>query len=119
VTACVSAERGIEVLIGWTLGAWLGDVVHPGDRRESRPNERAVRQCVVTRSRRYRLEAEGELSDQLEPLFEGMSLTRDRGNTVFRGRVQDQGELFGLLQRFADLGPTLVSVDSVDHDAEH
>jgi hypothetical protein len=78
-----------------------------------------VRQCVVMRSRTYRLEAEGELSDQLEPLFEGMTLTRDHGNTVFRGRVRDQGELFGLLQRFADLGLTLVSVDSVDHDAEH
>jgi hypothetical protein len=80
------------------------------------------RQCanlIAMRSRTYRLEAEGELSDQLAHLFGGMTLTRDHGNTVFVGRVRDQGELFGVLQRFADLGLTLVSVDPVAHEAEH
>jgi hypothetical protein len=80
---------------------------------------RRVRQGVSMHSRTYRLEAEGELSDQLRPLFEGMTLTRDHGNTVLVGRVRDQGELFGLLQRFADLGLTLVSVGELDHDADH
>ena len=78
-----------------------------------------VRQGVPMRPRTYRLEAEGELSDQLSPLFAGMTLTRDRGNTVLVGRVRDQAELFGLLQRFADLGLTLVSVGELDHDLEH
>jgi hypothetical protein len=63
----------------------------------------------------YRLEAEGELTDQLGSLFEGMTLVRDHGNTVFVGIVRDQAELFGLLQRFADLGLTLLSVDTIDH----
>jgi hypothetical protein len=71
------------------------------------------------RSRTYRLEAEGELTDQLGPLFEGMTLTRDHGNTVIVGRVRDQAELSGLLQRVADLGLTLVSVGTVDREAEH
>ena len=67
-------------------------------------------------SRTYRLEAEGELSDQVSPLLEGLTLTREHGNTVFVGEVQDQAELFGLLQRLADLGLTLISVGELDHD---
>ena len=78
-----------------------------------------VRQSVPMRQRTYRLEAEGELSDQLSPLFEGMTLTRDHGNTVLVGQVRDQSALFGLLQRFADLGLTLVSVGELDRDLEH
>ena len=69
-------------------------------------------------SRTYRLEAEGELTDQLGPLFEGMTLTRDHGKTIFVGHVRDQAELFGFLQRFADLGLTLLRVDSIDHEAK-
>jgi hypothetical protein len=80
---------------------------------------RGVRQGVLMHSVTYRLEAEGELNDQIRPEFEGMTVTRDHGNTVLVGRVRDQGELFGLLQRFADLGLTLVSVSELDHDAEH
>jgi hypothetical protein len=71
------------------------------------------------RVRTYRLEAEGELSDQLGCLFEGMSLTHDHGNTVLVGLVRDQAELHGLLQRFADLGLTLLSVDAIDRESEH
>ena len=78
------------------------------------PTGGPVRQGVPMRSRTYRLEAEGELSDRLTPLFEGMTLTRDHGNTVLVGRVRDQGELLGLLQRFSDLGLTLVGVDAID-----
>jgi hypothetical protein len=70
-------------------------------------------------SRTYRLEAEGELTDQLAPLFEGMTLTRDHGKTIFVGRVRDQAELFGFLQRFSDLGLTLLSVDTIDREPEH
>jgi hypothetical protein len=69
-------------------------------------------------SRTYRLKAEGELSDQLAHLFEGMSLRHDHGNTVFVGLVRDQAELHGLLQRFADLGLTLLSVDTIDREGE-
>lgn len=71
------------------------------------------------RVRTYRLEAEGELSDQLGRLFEGMSLRHDQGNTVLVGLVRDQAELHGLLQRFADLGLTLLSVNAIDRESEH
>jgi hypothetical protein len=65
--------------------------------------------------RTYRLEVEGELSDQAALFaFEGMSLRRARGNTLLTGAVRDQAELHGLLQHVADLGLTLVSVNQVE-----
>jgi hypothetical protein len=48
-----------------------------------------------------------------------MALTREHGNTVLVGRVADQAALFGLLERFADLGLTLVSVGELAQDTEH
>jgi hypothetical protein len=64
--------------------------------------------------RTYRLEVEGELSDQAVFAFEGMSLRHARGNTLLTGAVRDQAELYGLLQHVADLGLTLVSVNQVE-----
>ncbi len=46
--------------------------------------------------------------------FEGMTLTRDGGNTVLRGPVRDQAEFQGLLQRVASLGLTLLEATAVD-----
>ena len=64
--------------------------------------------------RNYRLIVEGELSDYLEPTFYGMTLTRARGNTELTGRVRDQAELQGLLQRVSNLGLTLLEVRAID-----
>jgi hypothetical protein len=68
-------------------------------------------------ARRYRLTVEGELSDQAGLAFEGMTLTRDAGNTVLVGRLRDQAELHGVLQRVSDLGLTLLSATVVDEGA--
>jgi hypothetical protein len=51
---------------------------------------------------------EGELSDRMQPAFEGMTLTRAGGNTTLTGPVRDQAELQGLLQRVSNLGLTLL-----------
>ena len=59
--------------------------------------------------RECRLTVEGELSDQAAHAFDGMSLMREAGNTVLVGRVSDQPQLQGLLQRVSDLGLTLLS----------
>jgi hypothetical protein len=45
-----------------------------------------------------------------------MSLRHDNGNTVLVGPIRDQAELYGLLQRFADLGLALLSVNAIDRD---
>ncbi len=70
--------------------------------------------CVP--SREYRLTVEGELSDRMRPAFEGMTLTREQGNTVLTGTVRDQSELQGLLQRVSDLGLTLLSAVAVGEE---
>jgi hypothetical protein len=46
-----------------------------------------------------------------------MTLTREGGKTTLVGRVRDQAELQGLLQRVSDLGLTLLSATARDkHD---
>lgn len=65
------------------------------------------------RSRTYRLTVEGELSDRMQSSFAGMTLERVAGNTTLTGRVRDQAELQGILQRLADLGLTLLEATSV------
>ena len=67
---------------------------------------------MATRS--YRLTVQGELSDNLQPAFPGMELTRSDGNTALTGDVRDQAELQGLLQRVSSLGLTLLEAKAVD-----
>ena len=67
--------------------------------------------------RTYQLIVAGELSDQLVPVFEGMTLTRAGGTTTLSGHVRDQAELQGLLQRVSDLGLTLLEVKASGGDA--
>jgi len=57
---------------------------------------------------------EGELSDRMQPAFEAMTLTREHGNTVLSGTVRDQAQLHGLIERIAELGLELVSVNPID-----
>ena len=45
--------------------------------------------------------------------FDGMTLTREDGNTMLTGPVRDQAELQGFLQRVSDLGLTLLEVKAV------
>ena len=73
----------------------------------------------MVRVRTYRLEVQGELSDQIGRLFEGMSLSYNQGNTVLVGLVRDQAELHGLLQRVLDLGLTLLSVNAIEGGSAH
>ena len=69
-------------------------------------------------ARTYRLRVEGELSDIAGQAFEGMTLTRGAGTTLLVGRVRDQAELHGVLQRVADLGLTLLTATVVDDGDE-
>ena len=68
-------------------------------------------------TRHYRLVVEGELSDSIGVAFDGMTLTREEGNTVLTGPVRDQAELQGRLQRVSDLGLTLLEATVVDEHA--
>jgi outer membrane PBP1 activator LpoA protein len=63
---------------------------------------------------RYELVLRGELGDRFEPLFEGMRFERRAGQTVLTGEVLDQSHLHGLIERIAELGVELVSVNPTD-----
>jgi hypothetical protein len=45
-----------------------------------------------------------------------MTLRREEGKTVLVGRVRDQAQLQGLLQRVSDLGLTLLGATAIDED---
>jgi hypothetical protein len=47
-----------------------------------------------------------------------MELRNEGGNAVLTGRVRDQAELQGLMQRISDLGLSLVSANAVDEGDE-
>jgi hypothetical protein len=67
---------------------------------------------------RYELVLRGELGDRFEPLFEGMHFARRPGRTVLTGEVLDQSHLHGLIERIAELGLELVSVNPMDRREE-
>jgi hypothetical protein len=62
----------------------------------------------------YRVVVDGELSNDVERAFEGMSLSRETGRTVLVGTMRDQAQLQAILQRISDLGLTLLSVRALD-----
>jgi hypothetical protein len=68
--------------------------------------------------RTYRLIVEGELGDQLESAFEGMSFTHVEGTTTMTGDLRDQAELQGVLQRVSALGLTLLEARAIDDRLE-
>ena len=68
-------------------------------------------------TREYRLVVEGELSDSIGVVFDGMTLTHEQGRTVIAGPVRDQTELQGLLQHVSALGLTLLEAATVEAGA--
>ena len=66
----------------------------------------------------YELVLRGELGDRFEPLFEGMHFEHRPGQTVLTGEVLDQSHLHGLIERIAELGVELVSVNPLNRPEE-
>ena len=62
----------------------------------------------------YRLEVKGRMGELTGHSFPRMRIVYEGGNTVLVGPVRDQAELTGLLQRFSDLGLSILSVTTVD-----
>lgn len=58
----------------------------------------------------YQLVVRGELDERYGYLFEGMQMERTDGKTVLEGRVRDQAQLYGLIERIEELGLELLSV---------
>lgn len=56
------------------------------------------------------IRVEGHLEDRRLPWLDGLTVTTERGITVFHGPVADQAALLGLLQQLRNLGLPLISV---------
>jgi hypothetical protein len=61
----------------------------------------------------YEIVVKGELGPTVAIAFEGMRLECREGETAIVGEVEDQAQLSGLLQRVAELGLDLVSVERI------
>jgi hypothetical protein len=67
----------------------------------------------------YEIRIKGHLDDRWADWFGGMTITLEEdGDTLLSGPVADQAALHGLLKRVRDLGLPLLSVNSVEPDAE-
>lgn len=59
----------------------------------------------------YRLVIRGELGDKFASLFQGLQIERLEGRTIVTGKVGDQAQLIGLIQRAQEIGLELISVE--------
>jgi hypothetical protein len=65
----------------------------------------------------YRIVVRSELSGTFAVAFEGMEMEAKHGDTVLTGRITDQPQLYGILERINGLGLELLSVEALTDDA--
>jgi len=61
----------------------------------------------------YRIVVRSELSDTYAVAFEGMEMEAKGGDTVLKGMIIDQPQLYGILDRINGLGLELLSVEAL------
>ena len=67
----------------------------------------------------YEIRLKGHLEARWVKWFDGLAITLDEyGNTLLSGPVTDQAALHGILKKVRDVGLPLLSVISVEPDAE-
>ena len=65
----------------------------------------------------YRIVVRSELSGTYAVAFDGMNMETKNGLTVLTGRIIDQPQLYGILERINGLGLELLSVQALPGDA--
>ena len=68
----------------------------------------------MTRRAKYTIVVRGELDDRFAHLFDGMGMERVDGTTVLTGRVIDQAQLHGFIERLEELRLELLSVEQLE-----
>jgi len=68
----------------------------------------------MARGAKYTIVVRGELDDRFAHLFSGMRMERVDGTTVLTGRVIDQAQLHGFIERLEELGLELLSVKQLE-----
>ena len=64
----------------------------------------------------YRIVVRSELSDTYVVAFEGMEMETKNGDTVLTGKIIDQPQLFGILERINGLGLELLNVEALPNN---
>ena len=65
----------------------------------------------------YRIVVGSELSNKYAMAFEGMEMETRDGDTILTGRIIDQPQLYGILERTNGLGLELLSVEALPEGA--
>ena len=65
----------------------------------------------------YRIVVRSELGAAYAVAFEGMDMNTKGGVTILTGKIFDQPQLFGILERINGLGLQLLSVEALPEDA--
>jgi len=65
----------------------------------------------------YRIVVRSELNGRYAVAFEGMEMEARDGVTVLTGKIIDQPQLFGILERINGLGLELLSVEALPEGA--
>jgi hypothetical protein len=74
-------------------------------------NAPAAMESGAVQGAEYTIVVRGELDARFAPLFNCMAMERVGGKTVLTGRVVDQAQLHGYIERFEELGLELLSVE--------
>jgi hypothetical protein len=64
----------------------------------------------------YRIVVRRELSGRYAVAFEGMEMETKNGVTVLTGKIIDQPQLYGILERINGLGLELLSVEALPNN---
>ena len=63
---------------------------------------------------KIRLVIKGRLDKEWNDHFEGMDISYEAGNTVFKGNLKDDSYLHGILGTISDLNLTLISINPLE-----
>jgi len=61
----------------------------------------------------YRIVVRGELDDRFAYLFGELEMEQVEGTTVLTGRVIDQAQLHGFIERLEELGLELLTIEQI------
>ena len=73
----------------------------------------------ISNAKVYEIRLKGHLQARWAKWFDGLTIRlEDNGDTLLTGPLVDQAALHGLLKKVRDLGLPLLSVNSVEPDAD-
>ncbi len=72
----------------------------------------------IVQGAKYRIVVRGELDDRFAYLFGGLEMERVEGTTVLTGRVIDQAQLHGFIERLEEFALELLTIEQIEGSDE-